>query len=80
MGFVRNKNKNDLDRAYDAKDGGEAFLNVISGVYIPSLFLMLTYNYETGVPWVAVVVIIIVTVLMIGINCKIYILKNIYGN
>ena len=64
---------NNIEKLYRVRDMGETFLNVLSVLYVPLVLDALTA--EGVVPIVSIVGTVMVGVLVIWLNCRIYMYK-----
>ncbi len=67
---LKRMRKKHIEKLYRVKDMGEMFINVLSILYVPLVLDMLTA--EQVKPIVSIVGTIMVAVLVIWLNCRIY--------
>ena len=70
---TRKMKKYDLEKLYRCKDMGEALLNFFSSLYIPAVFYIFSYKWDSGNE---IIIIVILFSLLVELNMRIYMYKK----
>ena len=68
--------KYDLEKLYRCKDMGEALLNFFSSLYIPAVFYIFSYKWDSGNEYIRGIIIVILFSLLVELNMRIYMYKK----
>lgn len=73
---TRKMKKYDLEKLYRCKDMGEALLNFFSSLYIPAVFYIFSYKWNSGNEYIRGIIIVILFSLLVELNMRIYMYKK----
>jgi len=73
---TRKMKKYDLEKLYRCKDMGEALLNFFSSLYIPAVFYIFSYKWNSGNECIRGIIIVILFSLLVELNMRIYMYKK----